>query len=580
MRKDFQKKVKLRLVSVALVLMCCGGAILARLYYLQVVYHQKLSSRADSQIYEEVRVAPKRGDITDRNGRKLAVNVEVDSLFGVPRSIDDPSGAARDLARHLGGGKAGLEKELSKDRGFVWLRRQISPAVAAEIRELGLEGVGFLKENRRYYPQRELAAHIVGLAGIDNQGLEGVELFYDDYLLREEVYLMLEHDARGREILLSRPPRELIGESAEVRLTIDEIVQHVAQQELARGVREAGARGGTIVVLQPATGEILAMANTPFFNPNEFQRYGPRYFRNRAVTDALEPGSILKPVLLAAALEEKAVSLNNVFDCENGWMYFKGHTLRDVHPHEELTVAEIIINSSNIGTTKVAVELGPKKYHSYLRAFGFGERTGVGLPGESGGLLRPLEAWSGLSISALAIGQEISVTALQMAAAYGALVNGGEMIRPRILKKVIDGSGREVRGSGDDRRERVIAPATSSLVRSVLEAVVAEGTGSEAAVEGYDVLGKTGTAQKFDVEIGAYSSKRYLASFAGAAPADDPRIVVIVMIDEPEGTIWGGSVAAPVFSRVAGRIMRYMNVPPIRGGRDLVAGSLTVPQLQ
>lgn len=580
MGKDFQKKVKLRLVSVALVLMCCGGAILARLYYLQVVYHQKLSSRAASQIYEEVRVAPKRGDITDRNGRKLAVNVEVDSLFGAPRTIDDPSGAARDLARHLGGGRTALKKELSKDKSFVWLRRQVSPAVAEEIRGLGLEGVGFLKENRRYYPRRELAAQIVGLAGIDNQGLEGVELFFDDYLLREEVYLMMEHDARGREILLTRPPRELIGESAEVRLTIDEVIQHVAQQELARGVREAGARGGTIVVLQPATGEVLAMANTPFFNPNEFRRYGPRYFRNRAVTDALEPGSILKPVLLAAALEEKAVSLRTVFDCENGWMRFKGHTLRDVHPHEDLSVAEIIINSSNIGATKVAVELGPKKYSAYLRAFGFGEKSGVELPGESGGLLRPLEAWSGLSISALAIGQEISVTALQMAVAYGALVNGGEMFRPRILKGIIDESGREIRTAADDRRKRVIAPATSSLVRSVLEAVVAEGTGGEAAVEGYDVLGKTGTAQKFDNELGTYSSKRYLASFAGAAPAVDPRFVVVVMIDEPEGTIWGGSVAAPVFSRVVGRLMRYMNIPPTHGGRELVAGSLAVSQRQ
>jgi cell division protein FtsI (penicillin-binding protein 3) len=570
MTKDFQKKVKLRLITVALVLMCCGGAILARLYYLQVVYHKKLSNRAASQIFEKVRVAPKRGDITDRNGRKLAVNVEVESLFAAPRSITDPAATARSLSQALGG-KSRLEKELSRDRAFVWLRRQVPPDMVSRIRDMDLDGIGFLPENRRYYPQRELAAHIVGIAGVDNQALEGVELFYDDFLLRDEVYLMLERDARGREILLSRPPNELIGESAEVRLTVDEFIQHVAQQELARGVAEAGARGGTIVALQPKTGEILAMANLPFFNPNDFQRYGPRYFRNRAVTDAMEPGSTLKPVLLAAALEEKAVSLRTVFDCENGRMRFKGHTLRDVHPHEELTVAEIIVNSSNIGATKVAVELGPKKYDSYLRAFGFGEQTGIDLPGESGGLLRPLESWSGLSISALAIGQEISVTALQMAVAYGALVNGGELYRPRILREIVDGSGSVVRAPQPERTRRVISPATSALVRTVLTAVVADGTGAEAAVPGYAVLGKTGTAQKFDTKTGSYSSKRYLASFAGAAPAGDPGIVVIVMIDEPEGTIWGGSVAAPVFSRIVGRVMRYMNVPPDSGGRDLMA---------
>ncbi len=543
---------------------------MARLYYLQVVFHQKLSDRAASQIYEEIRIAPRRGDISDRHGRKFAVNVEVDSLYAVPTRISDPEGAAAAVAGATGMRRSQVLKSLRKKRSFVWLRRRLSPEVVREIREKQVEGVGFLKENRRYYPQRELAAQVVGIASIDNQGLEGVELAYDDYLLREEIGLLVERDAHGREIFLSPPPVALLNDEAEVRLTIDEVLQHVAQKELDRGVREAGARGGTIVVLEPDTGEILAMANRPFFNPNEFQRFGPQYFRNRAIGDAVEPGSILKPVLLAAALEEGAVTLRSLFFCENGQMPFMGRVLHDVHPHGYLDSAGVIVNSSNIGATKMAIKLGAEKYHDYLRDFGFGEETEVDLPGESGGLLRPVREWSGLSISALAIGQEISVTALQTASAYAALINGGILYRPTVMREVVDDEGRVVKRTSPRKVREVISPATSRKVRETLMRVVQEGTGGDAAVEGYRVAGKTGTAQKYDPATRTYSNRKYLASFAGCAPAGDPRLVVVVMIDEPETSIWGGSVAAPVFSRVVGQALRYLNVPREEGGNLLV----------
>lgn len=573
MEKGFRRQIKIRIISVALFLTLCGGAIMARLYYLQVVHHQRLSSKAASQIYEEVSFAPRRGDISDRRGRKLAINVEVDSVFGVPSGIDDPVGTARDLSRATGVKADYFLSRLRQKRSFVWLRRQVSPAVASRVEDLGLQGIGFLKENRRYYPQRELAAQVVGLAGIDNQGLEGAEFYYDGYLMRDAVRLMVERDARGRDILLSGPPMEVVQEGLEVRLTIDEAVQYAAQRELERGVREAGAKGGSIIVLDPNTGEILAMANLPYFNPNDFQRYGPGHFRNRAIGDLVEPGSILKPVLLAAALEEKAVTPRTLFYCENGRMPFKGHVLHDVHPKGYLDTEGVIIHSSNIGSTKMALKLGEDRYYEYLRKFGFGEGTGVDLPGEAQGLLRPVAEWSGLSISALAIGQEISVTSLQMASAYAAIVNGGTLFRPYILREIVDSEGKRVKWTTPSRVRRVISAETGGRVTRTLVRVVTEGTGKDAAVPGYSVAGKTGTAQKYNRKSKSYSSERYLASFIGSAPAPDPRLVVVVMIDEPRESIWGGSVAAPVFRRVVERVLRYMNVPVTEGGRTIVVES-------
>lgn len=566
MERELRRRVRNRILAITVVLALAGAGTFARLFYLQVVGHRRLSERAAAQISREIQFVPKRGPIADRHGRRLAADVEVDSIYAVPSKVPDKVAVARVLAGTTGRPASVFERELAKSRPFVWLARRVTPAVSEAA--AGLEGVGFLKENRRFYPQRELAAQVLGVAGVDNQGLVGVELAYDRHLWREAVWMVAEKDALGQDLLVAGPPPEALRDGDELRLTLDAVIQFAAQEELARGVEAAGAAGGSIVVLEPRSGDVLAMANLPSFNPNEFERYGPAWFRNRAVSDAAEPGSTLKAFLLAAALEEKVVVPQMSFFCENGVMPFRGGRLHDVHPHGTLSVRGILANSSNIGAAKIALLLGDEAYYRYLRAFGFGEKTGIDLPGEAGGLLRPPARWSGRSLVSLAIGQEISVTPLQLAAAFAAAVNGGTLWKPRVALELRGPDGRVLRSFPPQKIRQVISPDTSRQVLEVLSGVVTEGTGKAAAVEGYAVAGKTGTAQKFDTAARAYSTTRYMASFVGAAPAQDPRLVILVTVDEPEGPIWGGTVAAPIFSRVARRALRYLNVPP--GDRERV----------
>jgi cell division protein FtsI (penicillin-binding protein 3) len=424
------------------------------------------------------------------------------------------------------------------------------------------EGIGFRREPRRFYPQREIAAQVLGVAGMDNQGLAGIELAHDRDLWRDAVWFVADKDALGNDLFISGPPLDALREGDELRLTLDEVIQHIAQEELGRGVQDAGAAGGSIVVLDPRVGDVLAMANVPFFNPNETGRLDQAALRNRTISDTAEPGSIMKSFLIAAALEEKAVTPETPFYCENGAMPFQGGVLHDVHPYGALDASGVIIKSSNIGATKIALRLGAETYHRYLKAFGFGAKTGIDLPGEVGGLLRPVARWSGRSIASVAIGQEVSVTALQLAAAFAAVVNGGELMKPRIVKGLLSPEGAEIRTFEPQKVRQVVTPATSRTAVGILARVVSEGTGKAAAVEGYTVVGKTGTAQKYDPQLRTYSGHKYLASFIGAAPARDPRLVILVMIDEPQGAIYGGSVSGPVFRRVAQRVLRYLNVPP------------------
>jgi cell division protein FtsI (penicillin-binding protein 3) len=562
MERQMRRGVNTRILAITGVLVLLAAVIVGRLFSLQVSGHQRLSARATEQLTQEIQFLPKRGIITDRAGRRLAVDVEVDSIYGVPSQVADKADVARRLASATGKDPARYARELAKKRPFVWLERRVSPAVSSRIAAMGWKGVGFIKENRRFYPQREFGAQVLGIAGMDNQGLAGLELRYDRDLWREAVVVMAEQDAFGNDILLSGPPLEALREGDELQLTIDEVIQFIAQEELGRGVESSGAAGGSIVVLEPRSGEVLAMANFPFFNPNEPAACTQAAMRNRSIGDALEPGSIMKTFLLSAALEERAVTRETVFHCENGAMPFQGGVLHDVHPYGALTVNDIIGKSSNIGSTKIAQRLGAANYHRYLKAFGFGEATGVDLPGEAVGMLRPVARWSGRSIASVAIGQEISVTPLQMATAFAAAVNGGELWRPRLARKLVSPEGAVLKSFEPQKVRQVISPETSRQVVETLVHVVEEGTGKAAAVEGYTVGGKTGTAQKYDPQLKTYSSHKYLASFVGMAPARDPRLVVLVMIDEPKGAIYGGSVAAPVFKNVVQRTLRYLNIPP------------------
>jgi cell division protein FtsI (penicillin-binding protein 3) len=560
--RDLRRRIRNRILAIVGLLLFAGGGIITRLFYLQVVWHQRLSSRAASQITDEMQFSPKRGIISDRNGRRLAVDVEVDSVYGVPSKVRDKGAVARVLADATGRDAGSYLRELGKKRPFVWLHRRVSPQVSRRVAGMGWEGVGFLKENKRFYPQRELAAQVLGVAGVDNQGLSGVELSYDAHLWRDAVWFVAERDALGNDILISGPPLAALREGDEIRLTLDEVIQFIAQEELERGVQEANAQGGSIVVIEPRTGDVLAMANVPFFNPNEFQKYGQQHFRNRTLSDAAEPGSIMKTFLFSAALEEKAVTPDTLFNCENGAMPFQGGTLHDTHPYGTLSATDVIAKSSNIGSTKIAMRLGAEKYYQYLKRFGFGDRTGIDLPGEAAGLLRPVSQWSGRSIASVAIGQEVSVTALQVATAFAAVVNGGELFKPRIVRELVSPEGTTIRSFPPQKVRQVVSADTSRRVVETLVRVVTDGTGKAAAIEGYTVGGKTGTAQKYDPQLRTYSNHKYLASFLGVAPARDPRLVVLVMIDEPQGAIYGGSVSAPVFRRVVERTLRYLNVPP------------------
>ena len=561
MERQLRRQVKSRILGITGFLVLVAAAIIGRLFSLQVTGHQRLSARAAEQLTEEIQFLPKRGIIADRAGRRLAVDVEVDSVYGVPSQVADKRAVARRLAAATGKDAARYTRELAKKRPFVWLERRVSPAVSSGIAAMGWKGVGFIKENRRFYPQREFGAQVLGVAGMDNQGLSGLELGYDRDLWREAVVVMAEQDAFGNDIMVSGPPLEALREGDELRLTLDEVIQFIAQEELGRGVESAGAAGGSIVVLDPRSGEVLAMANVPFFNPNEPAACTQAALRNRSIADALEPGSIMKTFLLAAALEERAVTRETIFNCENGAMPFQGGVLHDVHPYGVLDVNDIIGKSSNIGSTKIALRVGAEKYHRYLKAFGFGDKTGIDLPGEAVGLLRPVARWSGRSIASVAIGQEISVTPLQMATAFAAAVNGGVLWRPRVARELVSPEGAVLKSFEPQKVRQVISAETSRQVVETLVHVVEEGTGKAAAVEGYAVGGKTGTAQKYDPQLKTYSSHKYLASFVGVAPARDPRLVVLVMIDEPKGAIYGGSVAGPVFQKVVQRTLRYLNVP-------------------
>ena len=562
MERQLRRQVRSRILAITGCLVLVAAAIIGRLFSLQVTGHQRLSARAAEQLAEEIEFLPKRGIIADRAGRRLAVDVEVDSVYGVPAEVGDKRAVAQRLAAATGKDSARYLRQLEKKRPFVWLERRVSPAVSSGIAAMNWKGVGFRKENRRFYPQREFGAQVLGIAGMDSQGLSGLELGYNRDLARAAVVVMAEQDAFGKDIMVSGPPLEALREGDELRLTLDEVIQFIAQEELGRGVESANAAGGSIVVLDPRSGEVLAMANVPFFNPNEPAACTQAALRNRSIGDALEPGSIMKTFLLSAALEERVVTRETTFFCENGAMPFQGGVLHDVHPYGVLAVNDIIGKSSNIGSTKIALRVGAEKYHRYLKAFGFGDKTGIDLPGEAVGMLRPVARWSGRSIASVAIGQEISVTPVQMAAAFAAAVNGGVLWRPRVARELVSPEGVVLKSFEPQKVRQVISAETSRQVVETLVHVVEEGTGKAAAVEGYAVGGKTGTAQKYDPALKTYSSHKYLASFIGVAPARDPRLVVLVMIDEPRGAIYGGSVAGPVFQKVVQRTLRYLNVPP------------------
>tara|TARA_B100000686_G_scaffold333608_1_gene399757 strand:- start:1542 stop:3278 length:1737 start_codon:yes stop_codon:yes gene_type:complete len=557
-RREFRRK----LLIVCALFGFYGFAIVAKLFYLQVIKRSELVSRAEKQYMRTVKVFYDRGKIFDRNGSELAANLEMESVYVHPGEVRDKRQTARMLARVLGREFREIFGKLKSNKNFVWVMRKVDPKKAQNLKQLRLPGVGFVSEQKRFYPKRELASGVMGFVGLDNQGLAGAEHYHDSVLRGMTSLRIMKKDALGRSMQMGSKGDDF-SRASDVFLSIDEVIQFIAEFELSRQVDKFKAKAGLVIVMDPNTGEIYAMANVPQFNPNSYASYAPELWRNPNISSSYEPGSTFKPIVAAAVLESGMAKPNDIFFCENG-SYLVGSTRigeASNHRFGWLTLAGIIEKSSNIGAIKIAEKLGQKRLHDFVRRFGFGKKSGVRLPGESGGQLRDLKDWSKLSASSISFGHEIGATPIQMISAVSAIANGGNLMHPLIAKKFTRG-GETLRTFEPVRVTRAISLKTSRQMVEILKAVVRKGTGKKAAVSGYDVAGKTGTAQKYDRKVQAYSDNAYMASFVGFVPADSPRLAILVMIDEPKGVFWGGDVAAPVFRRIARRSLRYLNVPP------------------
>lgn len=537
------------------------GAVLARAWYLQIHRHDDFAQRSDGQHHTAIELRARRGDIVDRRGRELAVTAMVPSVTAVPAAVSDPDGTARALARLLDLDPAPIARRLARGNQFAWIARHVTPEQARAVEAAGLEGIHLTEEPRRFYPNRTVAGALLGFAGIDGVGLEGIERDWDRHLRGREYVVEVLRDARGRRLLTGGylPIEQLSGHRLE--LTLDARIQQVAESSLAHQVREMDARGGVVIVMEPETGDVLAMAQTPAFDPNLFSQADPGDWRNRAVTDILEPGSTIKPFLVAAALDAGTVRPDTVFDGMKGRIKVGRKVIRDVHAADELTALEVVQKSSNVGAVQIAQRLGREQYHAYLRAFGFGEETGLGLRGEQAGVLRPASRWGQIHLATIAYGYGITATPLQMARAMAAIANGGELMRPRLVRRVVDAAGRVVEEIPPRVVRRVLDPAAARDITRALEMVTQDGgTGRRARVPGYRVAGKTGTAHMVDPLIGGYSRDKIRASFLGFVPAQDPKLVIYVVVDEPLNGRYGGEVAAPVFREIAREVLPYLGI--------------------
>jgi len=575
-----ERLVRLRLMLVGLTITLWAMVSTGRLVQLQVLGRAFFEKQAARQSERTINLAPRRGAIVDRDGRPLAVSVDAESLYAVPQDITDPAATATALGRVLdldAAERKELRAQLSRNRAFVWVRRKLDPATAAEVRSLELPGVGFVTENRRYYPKRELAAQVLGYVGIDNLGMSGVEYAFDEEIRGRAAKVVVRTDARRSPLEYIEKPST---EGHTVVLTLDEAIQHAAEVELERAVRESAAVSGTVVVMDPTSGELLALANRPTFNPNRFGSYSSSRWKNRAVTDAFEPGSVFKVVTAAAGLQEKVVTPDEVIDCGGGGIEIAGTRINDHAVFTSLRFRDVIAKSSDVGVIRIAQRLGRDNFYRYIRDFGFGAPTGVELPGESSGILRPAARWSALSLPSLSFGQEIGVTALQIASAIGAVANGGYLMKPLVVRQIEDPDGRVVKSFRPLAVRRVLEPETVDVLTDILRGVVREGgTGRHAAVPGYTVAGKTGTAQKVDAS-GRYSMTAHVASFVGYVPASRPALVILTALDEPKGERnQGGDVAAPLFARVADRALRRLAVPPDDPERVLRAVTYSTERL-
>jgi cell division protein FtsI (penicillin-binding protein 3) len=535
--------------------------ILLRLFDLQIRQHRQLSAGAIRQQQRQIPLPAKRGSICDRSGRELAVSLHSYSFFAHPSLVEDLSRTSAKLSAALSLPPNEVYRKLQSRKPFVWIKRKVDPETAKELREMNLPGIFFLEEDKRYYPKQELASHVLGFVGLDDKGLEGLEFSHDSYLGGSSRSPLGYCDALGR-ITLREAEAEVSAESCDIILTLDEVIQYFAERALEKGVNASKAKAGSIIVMNPETGEILAMADRPGYNPANYRNYPPIFRRNRAITDCYEPGSTFKVIMAAGALEEELVRPEERIYCEMGGISLSGFYIRDYKKYGWLSFSQVIENSSNVGAIKAASRLGKDRYYEYMLRFGFGEKTGIELPGEAQGIVRKPKDWSSLSLGAIAMGQEISVTPLQLLTAFCAIANEGKLMRPYLVQCIRGPHGEILRESSPQVVRRVISPATASTLTRILTKVVEQGTGRNAAVPGYVVAGKTGTSQKIEGKTGGYSHRKVVASFAGFVPAHSPQLAILVTIDEPKVGSWGGTLAAPVFAEVAQESLQYLKMKP------------------
>jgi stage V sporulation protein D (sporulation-specific penicillin-binding protein) len=532
-----------------------------RLMYLQFYKSTWLTENALDQRIRDIPVEAKRGTIFDRNGKELGVSVSTESIYAIPAEIMDVDETAAKLAAILALDKDKLAAKLKKRQAFTWIKRKVDNTMAANVKVLNLPGIGLTQESRRYYPNENLAAHILGFTGIDSQGLDGVELTFDNYLKGRSGSIVVEYDARGREIPYASHRFVKPIDGNDVYLTIDLVIQQIVERQLEQIIQDTQAKAATIIAIAPHTGEILALANRPDYNPNRFAEFSPKLWRNIGVANTYEPGSTFKIITTTAVLGEKVVHLTDRF-FDPGSVEVQGRHIHCWKPggHGSESFQEVVENSCNVGFVNAGLKLGSDSFYKYLDAFGLAKLTNIDLPGEAKGIVIGKAKVQPLDIATMSMGQSIAVTPIQLATAVSAVANDGLRLRPQIVREVKNKNGELIRGFKPDIIQQVVDAQTAQEVKKVLQSVVENGTGKSAYLEGFQIAGKTGTAQK--VGEGGYMAGKYIASFAGFTPADNPQIVMLVIIDEPVGLYYGGQIAAPAFATAMKDILQYLKVMP------------------
>jgi cell division protein FtsI (penicillin-binding protein 3) len=586
MRKKNSKRISLgkdltkptwKISIIGILMLFLFAVVSVKALDLQVLNRGRAVELAKRQHQKSYTLLPKRGRMYDINKKELAINIETQSIYVNAKDIKDPQGFSKKLSEYLNLPQKTILEKINTNKPFVWIKRLVEPDIIAKIKsDADLPELGFIEEPKRVYPNGTLAGQVLGFTNIDSKGIEGIEFKYDELLTGKPGKISVKKDARGRKIMSTPYFLEPSVSGYDLVLTIDSQIQHIVEKELKDGVEIAKGDRGMALLMNSETGAILAMASYPFFDPNDYKDFNSETRRNLPIWFSFEPGSTMKVFILASALEENKVNPDTRFDCENGRRKVGPAIIRDVHPYGVLTVAQILEKSSNICASKIGEALGRDKLYDHLIGFGFGRQTGIDLSGESSGMMTKASRWGPVELATISFGQGIAVTAIQIATALSAIANGGYLVKPYIVQQIISPDGKEVTKDKPDVVGKAISYDTAKNITEMMEKVVESGTGKRAAMSGYNVAGKTGTAQIPNPNTGGYYGNRYMSSFVGFGPADDPKVTLVVVVENPKNGSYGGTVAAPIFKGIVEKVLFYLGVPP----RTEFVGTKVMPDLQ